>query len=89
MAAEVAADRFVSSVSYTDGTAIGRDEWAARLRADLEAGDPAVGRIGLLTHPEGVVIAQLLDELAAAYPGDDVGRLAREMAVRLWDRMGI
>jgi hypothetical protein len=36
-----------------------------------------------------MVIAGLLDVLAAVYLGEDLGRLARVMAVWLYDRIGI
>ncbi|WP_275889856.1 hypothetical protein [Glycomyces sp. YM15] len=42
-----------------------------------------------MNQAEGVVVAELLDVLAAVYPGEDLGRLARAMAVRLYDRSGI
>ncbi|HUR07619.1 MAG TPA: hypothetical protein VM347_34110 [Nonomuraea sp.] len=38
---------------------------------------------------EGEAVAALLDELAALYSGERLGRLAQELAVRLYDRMGL
>jgi len=43
----------------------------------------------LLSEPEALAVAALLDELAGVYPDEDLGQLAREMAVRLYDRCGI
>ena len=66
---------------------IPRDEYAADLVKELDATD----RQGTLTIKEadGHVIAALLDELAAVYRREPLGQLARELAVRLYDRMGI
>jgi hypothetical protein len=46
-------------------------------------------RLALLTHGEALVAAQLLDELAGVYDGEPLGALARDLAVRLYDRLGI
>jgi hypothetical protein len=46
-------------------------------------------RLPLLTEAEALVVAALLDELLGVYPGEPLGALAREMAVRLYDRLGI
>lgn len=46
-------------------------------------------RLPLLTDGEAQAVAALLDELAAIYPGEDLGRYARDLAVRLYDRCGI
>ena len=46
-------------------------------------------RLALLTHGEALVAAQLLDELAGVYRTEPLGELARDMAVRLYDRLGI
>ncbi|WP_329082461.1 hypothetical protein [Streptosporangium sp. NBC_01469] len=46
-------------------------------------------RLPLLDGGEAFVVAALLDELAGTYPGEPLGQLAREMAVRLNDRRGI
>lgn len=45
--------------------------------------------LALLNEPEAHVVAALLDELAGVYPDEQLGRLARTMAVRLYDRLGI
>jgi hypothetical protein len=46
-------------------------------------------RLALLTHGEALVAAQLLDELSGVYRTEPLGELARDMAVRLYDRLGI
>jgi hypothetical protein len=46
-------------------------------------------RLPLLTEGEALAIAGLLDELAAVYVREPLGRLAREQAVKLYDRLGI
>ena len=46
-------------------------------------------RLPLLTHDEAVAAAALLDELAGVYPGEQLGSFARDLAVRLYDRLGI
>jgi glutamate/tyrosine decarboxylase-like PLP-dependent enzyme len=43
----------------------------------------------VLNEPEACVVAALLDELAGVYPDEQLGRLGRTMAVRLYDRLGI
>lgn len=78
-------------ITDTDHQPIARDEYAAYLQRKL---DTAVAeddsRPGpKLSQAEGLVIAELLDVLAAVYPGEDLGRFARATAVRLYDRMGI
>lgn len=45
-------------------------------------------RRALLTEGEGLAVAELLDELAGLYPGEDLGRLARELAGTIYDRFG-
>jgi hypothetical protein len=60
-----------------------RDEYAARLDARL-AGD---GRTGgprhILSTAQAEVVARLLDEFAARYPGERLGALVREMSALL------
>jgi hypothetical protein len=46
-------------------------------------------RLALLTEAEALVVAALLDELLGVYPGEPLGGLARDLAVRLYDRLGI
>lgn len=76
-----------STRSYPDGGPISRDDYEQMLRKRLEGGDGE--RLPLLDREEGQVVAALLDELAALFPHEDLGRLAREQAVRIYDRLGI
>lgn len=46
-------------------------------------------RLPLLTEPEALAVAALLDELAGVYDSEQLGHLARDLAVRLYDRLGI
>lgn len=43
----------------------------------------------LLTAGEAMSTAQLLDELAGVYAEEPLGRLARDLAARLYERLGI
>lgn len=43
----------------------------------------------LLSAAEGAVVAELLDELAGVWTNELLGLLAREMAVRRYDRIGV
>jgi hypothetical protein len=43
----------------------------------------------VLSEEEGLAVAALLDELAGVYNGEDLGQLARELAVRIYDRLGV
>ncbi len=43
----------------------------------------------LLNEAEASVVAALLDELAGVYSNEALGRLARTMAVRIYDRLGL
>ncbi|HEV7755404.1 MAG TPA: hypothetical protein VGO94_06030 [Mycobacteriales bacterium] len=45
--------------------------------------------LALLTDAEARVVAALLDELAAVYPAEPLGGLARAMAYGLADRLGV
>lgn len=81
-----------TATAYPHGKPIPRSEWAPHIEVDLDrGGDRTVG----LTEGEATVVAHLLDELAGVYPDgpglerDPVSCLARRVAVRLWDRMGI
>ena len=38
---------------------------------------------------EGLAVAALLDELAGVYNGEDLGQPTRELAARIYDRLGI
>ncbi|MEV0169103.1 hypothetical protein [Nonomuraea fuscirosea] len=69
------------------GRPLTRDDLEAFLRTRMAA--TAGERLPLLAAGEAEAVAALLDELAARHPGEDLGRLARELAVRLYDRMGL
>jgi hypothetical protein len=72
----------------TDGNPLERDEYAAWL--DAEASSASNGeRRPLLGDGEAGAVAALLDELSGVYRGEPLGQLARELAVRLYDRLGI
>lgn len=75
------------------GRLLTRDERIDRLgqRADQHSRDE---RVGVLSEQELLVVAELLDELHAITNPDGIardpwGRLARLMAVRIYDRLGI
>lgn len=80
--------RTTATVHDLDGNPLDRDAYAAHLRerADTDRLGP---RLELLREGEATTIAALLDELAGVYPDKALGRLARELAVRLDDRLGI
>ncbi|MCD0445816.1 hypothetical protein LO763_19595 [Glycomyces sp. A-F 0318] len=83
-------DSATPGITNTDHQPISRDDYAAHLHERLATFDPDTARPGAtLNEAEGRVAAELLDVLAAAYPGEDLGRLARAMAVRLYDKLGI
>ncbi|GLY08252.1 hypothetical protein [Actinoplanes sp. NBRC 101535] len=74
------------------GTILTREQRLEQLtaRADRPAGE----RVAVLSEEELLVVAELLDELNAITNPDGVtrdgwGRLARVMAVRVYDRLGI
>lgn len=46
-------------------------------------------RLPVLTAAEAQTVAALLDELAGVYRGEPLGQLAHQMALRLYDRLGI
>jgi hypothetical protein len=68
------------------GNPLDRDDYAAQLRARLDQDSRGTKRLPLLTAAEAEVVAQLLDELAGVYLGEDLGTLAHAMAMRLFDR---
>jgi DNA-binding PadR family transcriptional regulator len=69
-----------------DGHPLDRDAYAAQLRDRIDA-DRLGPRLELLREGEATTVAALLDELAGIYPDENLGRLARELAVRLYDRL--
>ena len=80
--------RVTASVRGVDGRPLSRDDYAAHLQARAELGRGEQRR-PLLGDEEAQAVAALLDELAGVYRGEDLGRLARELAVILYDRLGI
>lgn len=78
--------RTMAGVTDTAGNPIGRDEYASLLEGErLVLGGPSIS----IKAAEAYMAAALLDELAAIYTGEQLGRLARELAVKLYDRLGI
>lgn len=63
-----------------------RDEPATFLRTRLHS--PGAEPV-TLNAEQAEVIAMLLDELAALCPGQDLGRLAREQALALYEKAGL
>ena len=87
--------RLTAMVRGTDGQPLERDEYAESLRVELElhggraGGDALAERQLRLSDGQAGVAAALLDELAGVYRDEDLGRLAREVAVILYDRLGL
>ncbi|MER5649641.1 hypothetical protein [Streptosporangium sp. NPDC002524] len=73
---------------YSSGQPIPRNEYEIFLRNWMDRAG-GKGQLPLLDAGEAHVVAALLDELAGEYKDEPLGRLAREMAVRINDRMGI
>ena len=80
--------RVTAGMRDTHDQPLDRDEYAGDLqqRADEARGQE---RLPVLSEGEGLAAAELLDELAAVYRGEPLGQLARELALRLYDRLGI
>jgi len=85
------ASRPASVRDAASGAPMPGDAWAERhrelIRAEREAGPSPW--LPLLTEAEAETVAALLDEHAAEHPGEELGRLARELAVALNDRRGV
>jgi hypothetical protein len=86
-------DETINNDPLNIGRLLTRDERIDRLgqRADRHSRDE---RRAVLSEEELLVVAELLDELHAVTNPDGVardpwGRLARIMAVRIYDRLGI
>ena len=80
--------RPTAAIRDTNGNPIDRDDYAAALwdRVEDTRGDE---RRPLLSDGEAAVVADLLDELAGVYGSEEMGRLARSMAVLIHDRRGV
>ncbi len=83
-AADAGPPRPTAAARDRAGNPLDRDEYAERLRADLD--DPARGLPRSLTAGQLEVAARLLDELAGVYRDESLGRLAREVAALLSGR---
>jgi hypothetical protein len=66
---------------------ISRDRYAEHLAKELAR--PTRQDTISVKAADAFVVAELLDELAAVYRDEALGRLAREVAVKLYDRLGI
>ena len=86
-AAGVVAPRPTATVRDRAGNPLNRDEYAARLRAQLTEAGGSAGH-ALLTAPQAAVVAGLLDEMAGVYRGESLGVLAHELSVLLNNQVG-
>lgn len=91
MAARFHTGRPTAMIRDKDDQPLDRDAYAEHLESRLQNKDDDDSDVEgpRLNRNEGQVIAGLLDELAGEYRGEPLGTLARSMAVRLYDRMGI
>lgn len=80
--------RPTASIRDADEHPLDRDEYAEALAEQSRAATPDQ-RLPLLGEGEATAVAALLDELADVYPDEDLGRLARNLALRLYDRLGL
>ena len=80
--------RRTAMMGDTGGDPLKRDEYAARFDAEA-ARLPIADRQPLLGDGEAGAVGALLDEVSAVYRGASLGQLARELGVRLYDRLGI
>ncbi len=87
-AGDLRAPRATANVRDIAGRPLDGDDYAAWL-ADQAIRLPAEDRLPVLAEGEASAVAALLDELAAVYPAEAMGQLARELAVRIYDRLGI
>ncbi|TMR10095.1 hypothetical protein ETD86_40945 [Nonomuraea turkmeniaca] len=86
-ALEPAEPIMLSLRDHPSGEAISRDAFEVFLQKMMaeQGGD----RLPVLDHGEAHAVASLLDELAKRFAGEPLGRLARELALRLYDRVGL
>jgi hypothetical protein len=77
--------RTPANVRDTGGETIGRDEYAAHLD-QMTYRHQDEPRLPLLKDGEAAAVAALLEVLAGLLPGEELGRTAREFAVRIHDR---
>lgn len=83
LAADTGPPRPTATIRDRAGNPLNRDEYAARLRAQLGQNDPAIGYPPVLTAAQAEVMARLLDELAGVYRGENLGTLAHELSTLL------
>jgi len=86
VAADVAAPQPTAAARDYAGNPLRRDEYAARLRAQLAEGGRPTDTPFMLTSVQAVVVARLLDELAGVYRGEDLAALAHELSLLLRGR---
>lgn len=80
--------RLTAMVRGLGGRPLDRDEYARHLAGEA----PATAwerRVPILSVQEAQAVAALLDELAGVYREEDLGHFARELAVRIYDRLGL
>jgi hypothetical protein len=82
-AVEASQPRPTATIRDRSGNPLNRDEYAARLRAQLDEPARPMRHQPLLTAGQAEVAARLLDELAGVYPGESLGTLAHELSVLL------
>jgi hypothetical protein len=87
-AADVAPPRPTATIRDRAGNPLNRDEYAARLRVQITEGGRPAGQPPMLTAAQAEVVARLLDELAGVYRGENLGTLARELAILLDSQVG-
>jgi antitoxin (DNA-binding transcriptional repressor) of toxin-antitoxin stability system len=79
-----------AGVRDPQGDPVFRDDYAVFLaKGGVSALDGADAVGVTLTAGETEAVSSLLDELAAVYPGEPLGRLARTLAVKINDRVGL
>lgn len=80
--------RPTATIRDRSGNPLNRDEYAARLRTQLDEPDLPLWHQPLLTAAQAEVVARLLDELAGVYRGEELGTLARELSMLLDRQIG-
>ena len=85
---DVAPPRPTAAIRDRAGNPLNRDEYAARLRAQITQGGRPAGHQPVLTAAQAEVVARLLDELAGVYRGESLGTLAHELAILLDNQVG-
>jgi hypothetical protein len=85
-AADVIPPRPTATIRDRAGNPLNRDDYAARLRAQLTQGGGPAEHVPVLTAAQADVAARLLDELAGVYRGESLGMLAAELSKLLENR---